>query len=161
MKWNLSKDDESNTFSNGLTPKQFTFYNNLIEQMKETGKMDVKQAALSAGFSPRNYSSIASRLLKKREGQAYLKSLQRESTHSAISNLDWVMKKRVRIVRAGIADDGTITAKYVKDSLRMISEINKIQGRYTPEKNFSFNMEMDDLQETKLLELILKYEREY
>jgi phage terminase small subunit len=56
-----------------------------MEQMKETGKMDVKQAALSAGFSPRNYLSIVSRLLKKREGQAYLKSLQRESTHSAIA----------------------------------------------------------------------------
>lgn len=82
---------------NGLTQKQFTFYNNLIEQMKETGKMNVKQAALSAGFSPRNYSSIASRLLKKREGQAYIKSLQRESTHSAISNLDWVMEKLMRI----------------------------------------------------------------
>lgn len=113
--------------------------------MKEMGKMNVKQAALSARFLPRNYSSIASRLLKKREGQAYRKSLQRESTNSAISNLDWVMEKLVRVVRAGIADDGTITATYVKDSLRAISEINKIQGHYASEKNFSFNMEMDDL----------------
>jgi phage terminase small subunit len=146
---------------NGLTQKQFTFYNNLIAQMKRSGKMNIKQAALSAGFSPTNYSSIASRLLKKPEGQAYLKSLQQESTNSAISNLDWIMEKLVRIVRAGIADDGAITPKYVKDSLRAISEINKIQGHYAPEKKFSFNMEMDDLQETKLLELILKYEREY
>ncbi len=37
---------------NGLTQKQFAFYNNLIAQMKERGKMDIKQAALSAGFSP-------------------------------------------------------------------------------------------------------------
>ena len=28
---------------NGLTQKQFTFYNNLIAQMKLIGKMDVKQ----------------------------------------------------------------------------------------------------------------------
>lgn len=122
---------------NGLTQKQFAFYNNLIAQMKKSGKMDIKQAALSAGFSPRNYSSIASRLLKKpEEGQAYLKSLQQESIYAAVTHLDWVMEKLVWIVRAGIADDGTITAKYVKDSLCTLSEINKIQRHYAPEKNW-------------------------
>ncbi len=80
---------------NGLTQKQFTFYNNLITQMKESGKMDVKRAALSAAFSPKNYSSIASRLLKKPEGQAYLKSLQQESIYAAVAHLDWVMEKLV------------------------------------------------------------------
>ena len=70
------------------------------------------------------------------------------------------MEKLVRIVHAGIADDGTITAKYVKDSLRALSEINKIQGHYAPEKNFNLSMEMGDVQETKLHELILKYDRD-
>ncbi len=146
---------------NGLTQKQFAFYNYLIAQMKESGKMDVKRAALSAGFSPKNYSSIVSRLLKKPEGQAYLKSLQQESIYAAVTHLDWVMERLVRIVRAGIADDGTITAKYVKDSLHALSEINKIQGYYAPEKNINLSMKMDDAQEAKLHELTLKYERDY
>lgn len=146
---------------NGLTQKQFTFYNNLMGQMKETGKMNVKQAALSAGFSSRNYSSIASRFLKKREGQAYLKSLQRGSTHAAISNLDWVMEKLVHIVRAGISDDGLIRYNALPCSIRAISEINKIKRYYAPEKKFNLDMTMDDIQEAKAKELALKYTRDY
>ena len=48
-----------------------------------------------------------------------------------------------------------------KDSLRALYEINKIQGHYAPEKNFNLSMGMKDIQETKLHELMLKYEREY
>ncbi len=146
---------------NGLTHKQFSFYNNLIEQMKETGKMDVKQAMIKAGFSPKNYSAIASRLLKKPEGQAYLKSLQVKSTHSAIATMEWAMEKLVLIVRAGIADDGTITSEYVKDSLRALSEINKIKGYYAPEKRVHLNMTVDAIQVARVRELAKKYTRDH
>ncbi|BBB15443.1 terminase small subunit [Candidatus Rickettsiella viridis] len=108
---------------NGLTQRQFVFYNLLIEQMDETGKMDAKQAAIKAGFSSANASRIATRLLKKPEGQAYLKSRQVKSTHSAIATMEWVMEKLALVVRAGISDDGTINSKFLRDSLRALSEI--------------------------------------
>jgi phage terminase small subunit len=146
---------------NGLTHKQFSFYNNLIGQMKETGKMDVKQAIIKAGFSPKNYSAIASRLLKKTEGQAYLKSLQVKSTHSAIATMEWVMEKLVLVVRAGISDNGVINGKFLRDSLRALSEINKIKGYYAPDKKVNLNMTMDDLQVTRARELAKKYTRDY
>ena len=56
---------------NGLTPKQFNFYNNIIEQMKTTGQMNPSQAAIDAGFAPKHVSKMASSLLKKPAGQAY------------------------------------------------------------------------------------------
>ncbi|WP_010598978.1 terminase small subunit [Rickettsiella massiliensis] len=146
---------------NGLTQRQFSFYNHLIRQMKETGKMDPKQAAIEAGFSVKNTSAKATRLLKKPEGQAYLTSIQEHSTYSATATIDWVMEKLVRVVCAGVADDGTIKAKAVKDALRALTEINKIKGHYAPEKKFNLNLDIDDIQEARARELAIKYTREY
>lgn len=95
---------------------------------------------------PKNYSAIASRLLKKPEGQAYLKLLQVKSTHSAIAMMEWVMEKLVLVVRAGISNNGAINARFLRDSLRALSEINKIKGYYAPEKRVHLNMAMDDIQ---------------
>lgn len=90
-----------------------------------------------------------------------MKSLQVESTHSATATMDWVMEKLVRIVRAGISDDGMINGKFLRDFLRALSEINKVKGYYSAEKKFHFNMTMDDIQEARVRELTLKYTREY
>jgi phage terminase small subunit len=146
---------------NGLTQRQFAFYNLLIEQMNEAGKMDAKQAAISAGYCSTSASRIATRLLKKPEGQAYLKSLQVKSIHSATVTIDWIMEKLVWMVRAGIADDGSINYNALPCSIRAISEINKIKGYYAPEKKFNLDMTMDDIQEAKAKELARKYTRAY
>ncbi|BBB14727.1 terminase small subunit [Candidatus Rickettsiella viridis] len=161
MKWNLMPVTNETRLPNGLTQRQFAFYNLLIKQMDEMGKMDAKQAAIEAGFSSTNASRIATRLLKKPEGKAYLKSLQVKSIHSATATMDWVMEKLIRVVYAGISDNGTINGKFLKDSLRALSEINKIKGYYAPEKEFYLNMTMDDVQEARARELTIKYTREY
>jgi len=146
---------------NGLTQRQFAFYNLLIGQMSETGKMDAKQAAISAGYCSTSASRIATRLLKKPEGQVYLKSLQQNSTHSALITIDWVMEKLVNTVRAGISDDGSINYNALPCSIRAISEINKIKGYYAPDKKVNLNMAMDDIQFDRAKELAVKYTREY
>ncbi len=130
---------------NGLTQRQFAFYNRLIEQINETGRMDAKQAASSTSTS-----RIASRLLKKIEGQVYLKSLQENSTYSALITIDWVMEKLVSMVRAGISDDGTINYSALPCSIRAISEINKIKGYYALDKKVNLNMTMDDILTTHI-----------
>ncbi|WP_218814614.1 terminase small subunit [Rickettsiella endosymbiont of Dermanyssus gallinae] len=147
---------------NGLTQRQFAFYNRLIEQMNETGRMDAKQAAVSAGYCSTSASRIATRLLRKPEGQSYLKSLQVKSAHSAATTMDWIMEKLVCTVRAGISDDGSINYNALSCSIRAISEINKIKGYYAPDKKVKLNMTMDDnIQEARVRELIIKYTREY
>ncbi len=147
--------------SNGLTQRQFAFYNRLIEQMHETGKMDAKQAAIAAGYCSTSASWIASRLLKKPEGQVYLKSIQENSTNAALITIDWVMEKLVSTVRAGISDDGAINYNALPCSIRAISEINKIKGYYAPDKKVNLNMTMDDIQFDKAKELARKYTRAY
>jgi phage terminase small subunit len=87
---------------NGLTPKQFNFYNNIIEQMKTTGQMNPSQAAIDAGFAPKHVSKMASSLLKKPAGQAYLKSLQKNSICSAEATIDWVMERLTRIANLSL-----------------------------------------------------------
>ncbi|WP_083827774.1 terminase small subunit [Rickettsiella massiliensis] len=146
---------------NGLTQRQFAFYNMLIKQMNGTGKMDAKQAAIAAGYCSTSASRIASRLLKKTEGQVYLKSIQQNSTHSALITIDWVMEKLVRTVRAGISDDGSINYNALPCSIRAISEINKIKGHYAPDKKVNLNMTMDDVQFDKAKELARKYTKAY
>ncbi len=146
---------------NGLTQRQFAFYNRLIEQINETGRMDAKQAAIAAGYCSTSTSRIASRLLKKIEGQVYLKSLQENSTYSALITIDWVMEKLVSMVRAGISDDGTINYSALPCSIRAISEINKIKGYYALDKKVNLNMTMDDIQFDKAKELARKYTRAY
>jgi phage terminase small subunit len=147
--------------SDGLTQRQFSFFNIIIEQMRKSGEMQPKQAAIEAGYSEKGAAIVACRLLKKPEGQAYLKSLHTETKSSSIASLDWVMEKLVRVVRAGIADDGAIKQKSVKDALRALTEINKIKGHYAPEKKFNLNLDMDDIQEARARELTIKYTREY
>lgn len=146
---------------NGLTQKQFSFYNNLIEQMKKTGKMEPKKAAIEAGFSPANVSEIAYKLLKKPEGQAYLKSIQENSMHSASASIDWVMEKLTRIANLGVQEDGSFNYSALQCSLKAISEINKIKGYYAPDKKVNLNLDMDDIQEARARELTIKYTREY
>ncbi len=98
---------------------------------------------------------------KKTEGQVYLKSLQQNSTHSALITIDWVIEKLVSTIRAGISDDGLINYNALPCSIRAIFEINKIKGYYTPDKKVNLNMTIDDIQEARARELTLKYTREY
>jgi len=146
---------------NGLTPKQFNFYNNIIEQMKKTGQMNPSQAAIDAGFAPKHVSKMASSLLKKPAGQAYLKSLQKNSICSAEATIDWVMERLTRIANLSLQEDGANNYAALQCSLKAISEINKIKGYYAPDKKLNLNMTMDDVQFDRAKELAGKYSREY
>lgn len=146
---------------NGLTQKQFNFYNNLISQMKENGKTEPTKAAISAGFASRCAATVAGRLMKKPEGQAYLQSLHKEVTSSSIATLEWVMDKLTKIATLSVLEDGTFDPSTLQFSLKAISEINKIKGYYAPAKTVSLNMTMDDVQFNRAKELTEKYTRAY
>lgn len=146
---------------NGLTQKQFSFYNNLIEQMKTTGKMNPPQAAIDAGFSPNHVSKMASNLLKKPEGQAYLQSIQQKPIAKATASLEWVMNKLTNIVNLDVQKDGMPNYQALQCVLKAIGEINKIKGHYAPDKKVNLNMTMDDVQFERAKQLAKKYTREF
>lgn len=146
---------------NGLTQRQFSFYNNLIEQMKRYGEMQPKQAAIDAGYSDKVASTVACRLLKNKEGQSYLKSIHDESKSSSVASLEWVMNKLTNIANLGVQEDGSFNYSALQCSLKAISEINKIKGYYAPDKKVNLNMTIDDIQESRARELTIKYTREY
>src|SRR5277367_2225779 len=121
--------------SNGLTQQQLAFFNNVLKQIKEVGRMDVTKAAVEAGYSVKSSPIIGARLWKNPRGQAYLKSLHDNCESSSIATLEWVMDKLIRVVKLGIPDDPTIKShpNELNCSIRAISEINKIKGYYAPE----------------------------
>lgn len=72
----------------------------------------------------------------------------------------WKLKKLKQIVDAFIQDEAILTPQEVRTALLAISEMNKMQGHYSPGKHVNFNIKADpDLQQ--LEDLIKKHGKEY
>jgi phage terminase small subunit len=145
----------------GLTQRQFDFFNIIINQMQETGKMNPSQAAIQAGYSNKGAEVVACKLLKKPEGQTYLKSLQKNHIDKATASLEWVMDKLTNIVNLEVQKDGMPNYQALQCVLKAIGEINKIKGHYAPDKKVNLNMTMDDVQFERAKQLAKKYTREF
>lgn len=146
---------------NGLTQRQVSFFNNMIDQMKRNGEVQPTKAAIDAGYSAKSAHVIASRLLRTEHGQQYLQSLHSESKSSAIASLDWVMDKLTNMANLDIQKDGQPNYQASQCVLKAVAEINKIKGYYAPDKKVNLNMTMDDVDLARAKSLAKKYTREF
>ncbi|WP_342227999.1 hypothetical protein [Rickettsiella endosymbiont of Rhagonycha lignosa] len=75
-------------------------------------------------------------------------------------NYAWKLKKLKQIVDTFIHDEASLTSQEVRTALIAISEMNKMQGHYSPEKHVNVNIKTDpDLQQ--LEDLIKQHGKEY
>lgn len=140
---------------NGLTIRQTKFCQNLI-----IPPHNATQAAISAGYSPHIAKTIGYRLKANLKIQEYLKSLQSDLESQMTVSYEWKLDKLKQIVEAFIESKENLISNKVNSAIQAISEMNKMQGHYSPEKHVNVNIKTDpDLQ--KLESLINQHGKEY
>jgi phage terminase small subunit len=140
---------------NGLTIKQTKFCQNLI-----IPPHTATQAAISAGYSPHIAKTIGHRLKTNPKVQAYLKSLQSDLESQMTVSYEWKLNKLKQIVEAFIESKENLSSSKVNSAIQAISEMNKMQGHYSPEKHVNVNIKTDpDLQQ--LEDLIKQHGKNY
>ena len=88
------------------------------------------EAAIKAGYSPRTAQVIASQNLSKIMIRDRIQELQLQTTNPKIA--DVIERKEILTQIAQDAHKQPITAQ---DKVRAISELNKMEGDYAPEKH--------------------------
>lgn len=125
-----------------LTQKQYDFVINYIKN-----GFNAYQAALDAGYSKtfarvKTQSLINHPVINQRISKAY-KAVEMSQVNQLCMSI--VDKARVldRIIRAIIPLDEAepIKLDYVKDAIRAIAELNKMQGDYAPDKRLSITVD--------------------
>lgn len=140
---------------NGLTIRQTKFCQNLI-----IPPHNATQAAISAGYSPHIAKTIGHRLKGNPKIQEYLKSLQSDLESQMTVSYEWKLDKLKQIVEAFIESKENLISSKVNSAIQAISEMNKMQGHYSPEKHLNVNIKTDpDLQQ--LENLINQHGKEY
>lgn len=139
---------------NGLTIRQTKFCQNLIIHPH-----NATQAAISAGYSHHIAKTIGSRLKTNPKIQGYLKILQSDLESQMTVSYEWKLDKLKQIVEVFI-DSEDLSPNKVNSAIQAISEMNKMQGHYSPEKHVNVNIKTDpDLQQ--LEDLIKQHGKEY
>lgn len=73
---------------------------------------------------------------------------------------EWKLNKLKHVVEAFITDEASLTPQEVRIALLAISEMNKMQGHYSPEKHVNVNIKTDpDLQQVE--DLIKQHGKDY
>ena len=140
---------------NGLTIKQTKFCQNFI-----LPPHNATQAAISAGYSPHIAKTIGHRLKTSSKVQGYLKSLQTNLENQMTVSYEWKLNKLKQIVEAFIESKENLSSSKVNSVIQAISEMNKMQGHYSPEKHVNVNIKTDpDLQQ--LEDLIKQHGKDY
>jgi phage terminase small subunit len=140
---------------NGLTIKQTKFCQNFI-----LPPHNATQAAISAGYSPHIAKTIGHRLKTNSKVQGYLKSLQTNLENQMTVSYEWKLNKLKQIVEAFIESKENLSSSKVNSVIQAISEMNKMQGHYSPEKHVNVNIKTDpDLQQ--LEDLIKQHGKDY
>lgn len=140
---------------NGLTIRQTKFCQNLI-----IPPHNATQSAISAGYSRHIAKTIGSRLKANPKIQEYLKSLQSDLESQMTVSYEWKLDKLKQIVEAFIESKENLISNKVNSAIQAISEMNKMQGHYSPEKHVNVNIKTDpDLQQ--LENLINQHGKEY
>lgn len=140
---------------NGLTIRQTKFCQNFI-----IPPHNATQAAISAGYSPHIAKTIGYRLKTNPKIKEYLKSLQSDLENQMTVSYEWKLDKLKQIVEAFIESKENLISSKVNSAIQAISEMNKMQGHYSPEKHVNFNIKTDpDLQQ--LEDLIKQHGKEY
>ena len=119
------------------------------------------EAAIKAGYAPQLANAIASKLMRRPEIQAFVKTLPTAQKKQTTENYDWKLEKLKQIVASFIPTENTnLEAKEVTVAIQAISEMNKMQGHYAAEKHVTMNVNVDSDIE-KLETLIKKYRKDY
>lgn len=139
-----------------LTDKQYQFVTNYIQN-----GFNAKQAALKAGYSLSYANVKAPKLIdhpaiKARLQKAYQDVEMKLQKELRISISDKA-RALLRIIEDVIPLDPTQEPRrdYYKDAIRAISELNKMQGDYAPEKRLSMTV---DATKEKLIDARRQYE---
>jgi phage terminase small subunit len=133
---------------------------------------NAKEAAYHIGDKKNYANAHYTRYLKHPFVQNFIREHTQKMEQIIEVNLAWKIQKLKKIIDICIPD----TAKsrndlYTKGAIAAISELNKMQGHYAPERSISssinrelgLNMEVDDLKisEEILEELNKKYKKDY
>jgi phage terminase small subunit len=134
-----------------LTPMQYVFCSEYIKN-----GFNAYKAALTAGYSESYANCKAGELIKhpniqERLVKAYEKMETKQLDKLAISFTDKA-NILLSIINDIIPKDGSEPKRqYYKDAIKAMSELNKMQGDYAPDKrmNMTINATLDKLQEAR------------
>lgn len=121
-----------------LTAKQYAFCQEYIRN-----GYNVKQACLSAGYSEAVANAGGGKLLHNPLIQERIsQSLHRAEQKLSIT-WEYKLNKLKRIVDEYIPDDKTVALipEQVREGLKAIAELNKMNGDYAPDKRISMTVE--------------------
>lgn len=137
--------------STKLTAEQKLFCDNYLVTN------DVKKASIAAGYKSANYMT-----LNHPASKVYLKE-RREQLNKAIGLDFWWKAKRLATIVESVMGSGdnpdAVELQYANVAINAISELNKMQGHYAPDKSVVVNLEHDE-QLRLVNEMTLKLIRE-
>ena len=134
-----------------LTPMQYAFCSEYVKN-----GFNGYQAAIHAGYSE-SYANtqigtlINNPIIRERLAEAYTKLDSKQIDTLAITFADKA-DILLRIIHDVIPKDGSEPKRqYYKDAIKAMSELNKMQGDYAPEKRLSMtvNATLDKLNEVR------------
>jgi phage terminase small subunit len=139
-----------------LTDMQYNFVLNYVRN-----GFNAYQAARSSGYSEDTAKAEAYKLLAKPLVKQHIAKAQEKVDQQRLNKLYLTMEQKAKVLTRIIYDvvpkDKTQEPKreYYKDALKAISEMNKMQGDYAPEKRLSLTV---DATKDKLKEINKQYE---
>lgn len=144
--------------SNKLTAQQKAFAQAYIKGAT------AKDAALSAGYSPKSASQAATHTLKNPLVRSMITRAQNHTEREAKFSFNWKLNKLGKVVDSGIPDnteeEPLLVDVPVAAALTAITIMNKMQGHEAAEKHVNVNLEAEADKEI-LEELIKKNEKDY
>ena len=92
--------------------------------------MDIKRAAIKAGYSKTSAYHSGKRVLGKPNVQDMIKKMKERSALSTQCTFEWKVNKLMELAQTGTHDV----------TIRAIAELNKMQGHLAPTRNINLNI---------------------
>ena len=129
-----------------LTLQQQNFVKYYLESMNAT------QALIKAGYKGKHADSYASQLMSKPQIKALLSKTNELVQNQIKATFEWKVQKLEQIIEQCLYSESKDTA------IKAISELNKMQGHYAPEKreNLNVNTSLDNIRKVRD-----EYKKEY
>jgi phage terminase small subunit len=145
--------------SHSLTEKQKSFLKHYTQGLSP------KEAAIKAGYNPRDAYKRSNEILKNPAFKIHLgRGLKRlvDSEQKEIANdLKITLNVLERVIEAGTTEEKLEKLATPANALTAVSEKAKLLGMYTPEKSININVDIEMGRTQRLNELIKEKERGY
>lgn len=153
------KDTER--YNNMLMKKHIDFCEEYLRNGHNVG-LAAKVVFKNKNRAYKQYNIYGWSILRKPEIKAYLKERMAEVSAETKFGFNEKVKKLVKVVNLAIPDEAEhIKETAPREGIAAISELNKMEGHYAPEKRINANVDIIAAVDARVKEIEGEYEREY